>query len=431
MSQLKRIARMKQSLAAGDPAPFLDFLRNSATADDLQAVREQKLLTRVRDDNDLKQLVASYKDAANRHLTEDASRRAAMYVDFVRLANGMFSAFNEQSARMFPEFARLSLLDVLDIAEDGISEAQEHLHKVFTPQFETLGDETNVAAVANRNEHTLQTISARATDMVFAVARVINEVARHVRHDHRCCRDKHALRLARESFEKLYNIAGWWNSLEYALDKVSFGEWFVSSIEQGPPPTVTFDEVDSLLTQARHLGLRRNLVHRRFHLGTEDRFLRDFLREAGRRVMPLAAMHYEHRFPGIEFTTEDMSIVEERLRNFLDDLDADDDLLAAANPNSVAHYHAGFLLRCFREMGTAAINKMNKRRQRVVNRPSISPTAVVASIQAGTQYEIAFRSALEEHTVKLPLRNHLELTERPFIRMEDGGIFSIDVRRYD
>lgn len=326
MSPHQRINKLKRLLGDCEFEAFRIFLLEQAAADDLVAIREQKMLVKIRDASVRHDVIGLYKDAITRLIVSPTERKIAIsYATFLELATEAFDELAKVSNRLTSSVCNVGLLDLLAICETTIADVGREISKELHAEFlKPSGTSNSIAATSEAHEAAFQFWGGRLKDFVFATARALNESSRFsLSADHKCT-NKDYLRHARDDFQELCMLAGQWNSLEYALDKVSFGEWVVTSLDKEGKPTVTFDESDPLSAKAMRLGNRRSMVHTAF-VRKEKRFLRNFLREDSPRAILAAAAHFEEQFPGIEFTQKDYASLKRGFAPMFEFIDADDD----------------------------------------------------------------------------------------------------------
>jgi hypothetical protein len=113
----------------------------------------------------------------------------------------------------------------------------------------------------DRSEWLVHESEGTTNDLVFAIARTVSHLAANHLQGAIVSNDNAA---ADDLLVRLIFEASRTNALEFLVDMVSYGEWYVEEVALGEKPVVRFNIQDARLTKARILGVRRNVISARF-----------------------------------------------------------------------------------------------------------------------------------------------------------------------
>jgi hypothetical protein len=341
-------------LALGDATPLQALLECASTREILEIVREHKLILKLRSTDSTKRLASVFRAAANRITCgEGERRRLVLYSDFVEIYTVASADFAAQAASLLPAFQQLSLIDLLELAESFVAQALEQNTVQLNRRLGTLRPhDCTTLERADASEFEVQNFQGRGKDLLFAYARPLNGASSHVRADSRRCGNREWIKTAKSAFEALFVIANQWNSLDYAMDKVTYGEWVVADVSRNEKPVVRFDESDILYAKAKIVGMRRHLIETMFIVKERRHLVRSLMESVYTYAIPHAQAFFSSRYREAELDSSDMQALRACLQFELDAITADDDMLVVSDQSLVSYYAAGMLVRAYRDVGT-------------------------------------------------------------------------------
>lgn len=377
----------------------------------LLAMRRQKTVMRARG-TDRGHTAKVLIEAAQ--VIEDSEERAE-YIRYVELSVAVAEArdrIKQEISDALRRMPKLSLRQFLVMAEKVAYEAM--------PAQRDLGNEGGVAQQAAEHGRQIHERNGRANDVWFAVARAINEASSSIGPRDLVRAD--ATAKAVPAFRTIMMLSSRLNSLDYALDNASFGEFSVVSHDQNLQ-TFQLEIVDVRRTLIRVSAIRRDLlgiIGRR----RGDRYVRERLAETCEPVLHNAIMRYLARSAVIAGPkADDFEYVGDFLETLLLMVDAEDDLLlavdaataaATGNPQAASilyHLSAAIHINAFvADMFSSRLS----RQQRGDFDDRIHRDDLVAEL--GSELQAAAFKTWPTLFVELPVRSHFDLLRRPFIR---------------
>lgn len=405
------VMRLKHDLAVGDTSRLAGMLDGTPSPEMLVMIREQKILFRVRDVCARGKIIERLAGIVAIALDDVQRRRYANYLEFVNLAVLTNERLNERRMGIQQRVGRLSFEEMLCVARE-----------FFDVEFATLRDQRKPVAVMDtqnvaERERNLQDMSGALNDLYAAIGRVVGEASHVVRRTKPYGAGAGVLAGALTEFGQLVVLAGEQNSLDYAVDMVSFGEWYVEEIRGSPESYVRLNYVDPRLNLLRTLAIRRHLVL--MHAGhRQRRLVRDHLASHAASVLRRAIRYFEEKTRPVDLTEFELLEQEARAKNFLLSIDAEDDLLFAAARGSyrlAAFYTAAAAIRWFAQGADIVRRKLPERLGRQLKAPRI-PFDVIVRIFANTEDKReVFEEALRAASVVTPVGRHSALLKRPFV----------------
>ena len=374
----------------------------------LKAMREQKLFTRGNADTRQRVAVIVERRLATLLEPEDA----AEFGRYLKLGLEICAA-RERLARdvavLGKKLPRLSLKQFVRIWEHILDHGIRVAARSLPAADASLG-----AAENARRDHELH---GYANDLMFASMRVLNDVS-VTASDHDLSRHD-AMEKGKATFSGLVQLAGYLNSLDYALDLASFGECAVNSHDD-TGNAFWLDLRDVRRRLIRQLAIRRLQVHIRTGLRNE-RFVREHLKTLLPAMLDRALDHYL-TLAGLDWPSpEDERDLRRRAEYHLREIDAGDDLLFMATGDELlpsALYTASLALRMFSLVGSFVAAKLPGKARRAFD--TGIPLDVLRDGVTSIAGWNAFTAAWFELTTELPTRGYFELMRRPFIRVSAG-----------
>jgi hypothetical protein len=216
-----------------------------------------------------------------------------------------------------------------------------------------------ISKVASLSEQTLQDEIGNINEIAFAAARLLNEIPRFLATQLQPGMGRRKREGLRNGLADLILIAHRWNGSNYAIDKVSYGEWIVKA---ATPRGCTFDILDQRLELSRAIGIRRE--HSQWLLRMRGSSApRTQIAERLRDYIPDfldSTLGYFGEKVGLNVTTVSYWQIRQELEQRLATLGAEDDLLLiAAGPESgvSSDYIAAVCVQWFQQITAFAASK--------------------------------------------------------------------------
>jgi Holliday junction resolvase-like predicted endonuclease len=397
-------------LRLGKLADFDTRLHLTASRELLTAARSQKLLTRARAQqrDEAAQILATHAERILEPEPASEFRRYAMLSKQISNAREPLAAALQSVLTRLPKLSFDQLVDVAEQSLDRIltvdAAAFPQMDKVVRP---------------SENERRLHAHSGYANDVLFALARTLNEASRTA--VQRDLQRPDAIPKARPIFLEAARLASRINSLDYVLDCVSFGEFAVAEFNA---PTMHFrmDFADARLSRIRLLAIRRRMIHLRTG-HREPRFVRERLKDVIPKL-PLAFLDRHLEATGAPIPTEDeLEKFERDATKLLDDLDAEDDLLLTAAGDNLRPsmlYHMSAALRWSTMAADVVAAKLPGKARRAFKK-RVHLADLLMGLGDGDQIPVA-KEACNDLTITLPTESHIDLVRKPFVRTGEGTV---------
>jgi hypothetical protein len=268
-------------------------------------------------------------------------------------------------------------------------------------------------------ERRLHDLNGAANDVAMAVARVVNECSRVALAEEEVHLSKAQRRLAAEVLRQAVTAAGEANSLEWFFASVTYGEFTVDKVEEGPRPTYRLHFVDARRYLLKTLAIRRSVVLT-FLGQRHPRYVRDRLKEIESTMLEQAVAYYIREAGTSGRVDVDLTRAHATASAMLAAVDAEDNLLVAASrsdPRAVAYYVVAMAMRWYSAAADSVRDVPLIVNRRLLAIPPI-PLAKNAGCIGGVEKEVV-AEAIENLTLELPARSHVSLADRPFVR--DGA----------
>ncbi|MCF5858516.1 hypothetical protein [Aeromonas veronii] len=305
-------------------------------------------------------------------------------------------------------------LEILDIAD-------EIYNSIATNMANSLLSHSTANQIAE-HEKRLHDLNGNLVDLSSGLARVINEI-HHLGLINNSemsgrCRDRESILAATQTILKMCCQL---NSLEWLLDEVSFGKFFVAESDCSNAH-FRLDFTDAKMALMRRLATRRSLILK-FAGAREERHIRNELHRLHSQLLDYALDYYCETVNITELNSEIIEQARARVLQSLIIIDAEDDLLFAASRGHervISYYVAGFSLTCFAIAGEAVRDSL--RRDGVESPIMDIPLSIIRDgiiIDTGKSF---IAEALAALSVTLPARSHIQLHALRFVRNGDDVI---------
>jgi hypothetical protein len=437
------LKNLKEELRKGNTSSLTIFLNNNVDVSDLEILREQKLLLIERNPDKQIEIIEAYKDASRRLLTDDEEiEKAKNYADFTNIILQRFQDLNAQMSEICKNLQSLSTIELLQVADEllvghlrYISDSYWQKHKQENVGIKSAAD------IVDATEFSVHQWNGNLNDAIFATARAINTAIRFSNTtEEKLNNEKSQKRVEIESaiFEslaKLTEIASNWNSLEYALDNVSYGEWYVSKISKNNSLKVEFAFTDLSLAHANEIGRRRELIGNVFGR-KEPRWMAQMLEDFAISVLKSALEFYRHKLLPVSYFRKEYETAEKSVLRLLKDfLDAEDELLLATaiktnNDAVLIQYLVAISLLCYSIAAISLRERSGKSHRKLLTCPIIPIEKIKKSIirQIGHTVPLIdglIRSALDSYILNLPTTKYLNIFLKPYIKVDGEKFFGI------
>jgi len=298
-------------------------------ADELRAVREQKLLFKVPIEQQ-PEFLSLFSTAAHRCLDRSEALYAAQYGSFVHQASRIENALSASLRSLICQLKNYSFSDLLFALDVWLHESYQHISTQVWGRAEPdlRYAQSSIPGLSSVSEEILQNQIGSTNDILFAAACLVNEAAGILNVDNQHGLGSNKRRDLREALPRLVVAANQWNSCVYVIDKVTYGEWRVKEVSAA---SGAFELVDTRLEFSRIVGLRREAVQRirKFERGQSGLYVQKQLE----KILPHfleAALDYFSQKCGLEIPLASYWNLRRRLEKRLADLESSDDLLLLA-----------------------------------------------------------------------------------------------------
>lgn len=418
-----QLNELKKTLRQGTVSTALRFLNENLDVHTIRTFREQKLLLMVRDLVEQEKLATAYKKAANHILTQTDASRAGRFASFTVALTKKSYEMSLQANERIQVIRSLSPIELLEVASDVTQEYFAQTRQSLFQYWEELqakADRNNITIpeLSDLTECALHQTHGATNDIGFAVARALNTTIALTDAKKKRTSGKRVRSAARDEFVDLVHLAGDWNSLEYAADMVSYGEWFVEDFRQGASQEIVFAFSDTTLAHAKTIGLRRFVARSNF--GRErPRVLSKLLEDFALSAISAGIRFYKGRSPA-SFSQLDFEDMRSRVRRWLDLLDAEDELLLAVaekDRSILAYYLAAIALRGFVEAAKFVMQHVAKKHRKGLTCPRVPVDEVVELVSNMGAPRDLVRAVVETQLLELPASRHFDIVSKPFIRL--------------
>jgi hypothetical protein len=407
----RAVKRLRAALEARAVQGFAEELQKVASEDLLAALREQKLLLKAHP-ADRSAVLAELRATAERILAGPEADNFLAYLHFVGIWDVVYARCAKRLSSVLHILPKMGIGQLLEIFEEAV----ERFPKVIPrrPQSEGL--------TVAEYERSLHDYNGLAVDVVYAGFRALNQASRVALspiEQRGLSRNQREMALRR--LLKATQISSELNGLEWVLDCVTYGDFVVSKVENGPVPRAHFGYADARRSLLRVLAIRRDLVIN-LNRARGPRHVQEMLKASEASLLGTAVEHYAD-LAGIDPTKFNEKDLFDQSAAILALVRAEDDFLVAAgasgeDPRPATSYLAAMSLQWF-ELAAAAVRRTLPRgRRRLLAAPVVPIHEIEADIARGGGVRVA--EAMKNLVSALPARSHFDLVRRPFIRLPGG-----------
>ncbi|MDO3431918.1 hypothetical protein QWJ46_04410 [Rhizobium sp. CBN3] len=417
----KEIGKLKAAVANRDFPGFENHFLTTVDRDLLLAIREQKVLFQLAA-HEVEKPIDIIREQAQIRFEGSELDEFEGYLRFTRLAletRAELSAKLSKTMRDLP--STLSIPSIIAAARACFDE----LVATATPRLLSPGNEETVA----NYEHRIHSINGRLNDYGFALLRAVNEIAKNATGQVTVGEAWKRRSQTLKTFRRIVLVVGELNAIDFIIDSVSYGKFQVDKIESASEIKIILKPADPRLDLIRTAGIRRGLILA-LHQHRAKRFVRDQLLSVQAAVITHAVRFFLDEVPSA-LAPKELSTAIDLGTKMLISVDAEDDLLYAAAPDKLqvaSYYHATIALRWY-----SAARDLVERQQRPKLRRHISRLAIPLDAISGALRDPESRHhaeiALNAMTTALPVRNHVSLIRKPFVKQ--GPLCAIPVLPLD
>lgn len=412
--------KLKAAIANRDFSGFEKHFFATVDRDLLQAIREQKVLFQLVA-HEVEKPIDIVRGQAQILFEGSELDEFEAYLRFTKLALETRAELSATLAKTMRELPRtLSISSTIAAARACFDEfVTTAIAESPSPQ-----SEETVAHYEQR----VHALNGRLNDYGFAILRAVNEIAKTTTGQVASEAWKRRSQTLK-TFRRIVWVASELNAIDFIIDSVSYGKFLVDKIESAPEIKLVLKPADPRLDLVRTAGIRRRLVLS-LHQHRAKRFVRDQLLSVQAAVITHAVRFFLDEVPSA-LAPQELSTAIDLGTKMLISVDAEDDLLYAAASDKLqvaSYYHATIALRWY-----SAARDLVERQQRPKLRRHISRLAIPLDAISGAlgdpESRHGAKTALNAMTTALPVRNHMTLIRKPFVKQ--GPLFALPILPLD
>jgi|GEM_PF-5352164 hypothetical protein len=418
---------IKEGLRNNNPEAAISILSGSSHISLFQLFKEHKLLLIPLSKEPL---YDAYERAVKRVLTDKSEiNKELNYVQFIRRYVFATSQLRNEIKELLTPLFKWSLKEFLFVFCKLL---ERYLSGLSERRFNQLEDLNIENASAERqselSEWAYNELRGRANDMLFAYTNLINLFGEWQHDDYS---DEFTGVANQEEVEYLMNLLSLsanLNSYQFALDKVSYGEWDVIQISaETDKPIFTFGIIDERLDIARDIGLSRGLADT-FIKKKNIRWLKELFKGFANEAFDRIWDYYQNKSNIFIIDHKSRQLASEQVIKSLEFLDAEDELLVGLNSDNIEILSA-YMNACILSIHATIANFLKNRSNRHefdFTCPVIDQAEFNRTIESTFAWDQPTVNCLNLFISKLPLTRHLDLFSAPFIRDKGNKIFALD-----
>lgn len=421
-----RINTIKSEMARKQFEGLRTLLEGSLGADQIQTIREQKLLFRVPIELQ-KQFLSLFSDAARRTLSDEQATYAGAYAAFVEQASRIEKTLSGLFSSKISQLKTYCFADLLFELDTWLQQSYAHISEQIWSGKEPVlrAAQPSALELSSLSEQTLQTQVGYINEIVFAAARLLNDAAGILHSKGQRGLGNRKREALIEALPGLVIAAHQWNCTLYAIDKVTYGEWQVKNINSD---SCTFELVDARLEFSRIVGLRREVVQQMQKLRTGSQSTLHIEKQL-LGILPHfleASLEYFSQKCGLVVSLVSYWELRHRLEKRLGDLQSHDDLLllaAGQQGRQVFHdYLACAAVRWLKEICDHAKCGVPKSRQRLGETSHVSLSTLLSFLPLDDENRDGVRSAIGTLCRFPPRGSFYSLLDHPCMLFDDDSI---------
>jgi hypothetical protein len=409
----RTLAAIKRDLQRGNTDSLVTALAKAGSPELLRGLQEQKILLRI-PPGPARDVVTSLLGAtARRVLDTGASTLYDNYIAFTALAIEISARLSAKVKEVLERFPPVSCAGLLLV----VGEYQEALFAVQQTKLPPSPPDAPLRQTVAATERHFHEQNALANGVFFATLRAFNEASRRIGSD--ISDDDTRFVAAVEPFDQLVLLAAEWNSLEFIVDSVSFGDFAVREVRQSPSgSSVKLEFADPKLSLYRRLAIRRRLALSNLRVRA-PRNLKDYLAPMIPALVPAVMAYYETLCGCPRMTADDERWCVDAASRLLEPLELEDDLLFEIHSLEVsAHYIAALaLVLCAQVVQLMSIRLPEKFASRLA--AVKIPFHLITGMTGKQSDQEAIRKALGNLCTPIPTARYFNLVRMPFVTL--GG----------
>ncbi|MBV8388980.1 MAG: NERD domain-containing protein [Mucilaginibacter sp.] len=418
------ISQVKKALRDGDITFVNRYFEQINDPEIFKIIREQKVLVNKEHFDALEK---AYQSCLWRLIT-DAAQLAdeEMYLSFLRIYLLSGEKLESQVKTKIGFLLNRNLKELLFITftevDRYITEVNDHFIRYINEVNDRI--KTN-GSRAESSEWSFNTFKGVTNDYLFAVIKLVTCFLKwrtdEINNEFIGISTRNEI----EAFNGALQLCAEINSYDYALSKITYGEWRIKSVHQGSKPVFTFEIVDERLELARDISLKR-MVSQKMKGRKYPLWLQLQLESVADEAVDFAWQYYEIAVSG--FSAEEKASIKKEVKRTLHDIDLEDDILVIVTrdtPEIFSQYIAATALVAFVKVGKA-LKKLDRGYQFHFTCGEIPLPVIKEFLEQVTIDGIDCRADLASFLSGPVIKNDLELHTAPFLRDRDGTVYALD-----
>ncbi|GGE18245.1 hypothetical protein HNP72_001311 [Sphingobacterium soli] len=317
------IKQIKNDLLRGINLSAMAYLKTSTSTLVLKEFKEQKLLLYATQDEQLKN---EYINSVRRLCKSDTQEELA-YIDFVEVYIAETTRLYDDLLKTVDKNLLINLKTFLFNIISAVDEHVNHILQTFHQDFERDDITANTPnELTEKHEWAFNGLRGKLNDVMFAVTRLINSYPF-------LCENIDLINASNEDgIARALTICSNLNSFDYALDKISYDEWYVFKKDE-MEDEFFFIIKDLNLEKARDLGLKRELSSLMLSIEKNKRWLQEFFANPIIEIFEWIWDYYQNKNAIILNENDIYESAKNSIISSLKILGADDELLVSTENN--------------------------------------------------------------------------------------------------
>lgn len=336
------IKQIKSDLLQGITLSAIDYLKVSTSPLIFQEFKEQKLLLYVPQDAQLKN---EYINSVKRLLQSEIEIKEELaYINFVEVYIAETTRLYDDLLKTVDKNLLVNLKTFLFNIISAVDEHVDHMLQTFYQDFEKDDITTNTPnELTEKHEWAFNGLRGKLNDVMFAVTRLINS------YPFLCENIDLINTYNKDGIATALTICSNLNSFDYALDKISYDEWYVFKKDE-MEDDFFFRIKDLNLEKARDLGLKRELSSLMLGIQKNKRWLQELFANPIMEIFEWIWEYYQNKNTIILNENDIYESAKNSIINSLKSLGADDELLVSTENDKsevLPYYYVAAILNTF------------------------------------------------------------------------------------
>jgi predicted RecB family endonuclease len=420
------INQIKKELRKGNTNSAIVLLRKTQDKSILREFKEQKLLLIPHNTDEF---LSEYRSCACRLSGNKNEQEIELnYIQFCREYLRATQEIKNQIKALINPYLDKGFKSFLWQTNQHLTIFFDHLSIYFQNKFQTNKGEIipSPEQLAKETESSIHILSAIANDGLFAftcLANLFSEWQSEIIHESSDEPPKENIDVLVDALQ----LAGHLNSYQYALDKVSYGEWRVDHVNKINNKLIfKFSIIDIQLEIARDLGLKRMLSER--FRPRKKRWLSEQLEDFAVYALDYAWNYYQDQSGLLIIDNYEYEKAKIHIVKILSQLNAEDELLVEINANNPVVISAYVTICVVLGFVVAAdfLKKKSKRYSYRYSFPEIPKNEIEKILQNSFVGDNSIINSLDAFVTKLPIDYHIDLFKAPFLKIKDDKIIAFE-----